>query len=311
MKDERVNVLIVDDVPINLRALAGALAGGARIRVATNGPRALSICRSEDPPEIVLLDVVMPGMDGHEVLRELKSDPRTMEIPVIFVTGQDDEDEELQGLELGAVDYITKPVRPAIVRARVRTQVRLERSLRMLEELASIDGLTEVPNRRQFDLALAREWARGTRTGQPLTVVLLDIDHFKAFNDNYGHQAGDVGLQRVAKALERVLKRPADLLARYGGEEFVALLPETDAIAAAALAERLRHAVEGQAIDHAHSSAAEVVTVSVGVATAVPWGNGDPEALVEAADRALYRAKEQGRNQVVQSAPSAAESVAA
>jgi diguanylate cyclase (GGDEF)-like protein len=291
------SILIVDDMPANIRVLADTLKSDYRVRVATSGAKALEVAASSPPPDLILLDVMMPGMDGYEVCRRLRDDPRTSAIPVIFVTAKDEAEEEAHGLGLGAVDYITKPFHLPIVRARVRTHVTLKRKTDLLDSLASLDGLTHIPNRRRFDDSLRQEWARAAREGMLLAVAMLDVDYFKPYNDHYGHGLGDECLRRVAGALRARLQRPADLVARYGGEEFVLLLPDTDAAGALSLAESCRVAVSALRIPHAYSSAADHVTLSIGVAATQPPNDG-PSRLLARADEALYRAKSEGRNRV-------------
>lgn len=265
--------------------------------MATSGEEALEICR-QDPPDLILLDVVMPGMGGMEVCRRIKADPTTASVPVIFVTAQDDPADETRGLEAGAVDFITKPVNPAVVRARVRAHLTLKAQADALRELAFIDGLTGVANRRRFDDALEIEWRRCRRSGSPLAVVMIDIDHFKHYNDRYGHQAGDACLRSVADELRGRLGRSSDLVARYGGEEFVCLLPECGLEGAQAKAEDLRQAVEAMGVPHEASATSPVVTISLGVAAIAPGPEQSPEELLAAADVGLYEAKLGGRNRV-------------
>jgi diguanylate cyclase (GGDEF)-like protein len=290
-------ILIVDDVPTNVHILADALSRDYRIKVASNGREALAIAEKTQP-DLILLDVMMPELDGYEVCRRLKANPLTQRIPVIFATARGEEADEEFGFRLGAVDYIAKPFKLTVVRARVSTHVRLKRQADRLEQLCHIDGLTGIPNRRKFDYQFESEWKRAVREGAPLSLVMLDIDHFKAFNDHYGHGSGDTCLQAVAHALARAAMRPGDLVARYGGEEFVALLPNADAEAALAIARRMRQYVADLAIPHAHSDAGPVVSVSIGCATAIDCAAIQPAALLEAADTELYRAKTSGRNQV-------------
>lgn len=299
-------VLIVDDQRLNIRMLGAALADELDIVEATDGEAALARARELPQPDLILLDIAMPGLDGYEVCRQLKEADETRHIPVIFATAMDDVADETRGFELGAVDYISKPFKLPVVQARVRTHLRLKRQSELLERLVTIDGLTEIPNRRRFDERLDAEWRRSIRSRQPLSVVLMDVDHFKLFNDHYGHAAGDRCLCAVAKGLVSALNRAADLVARYGGEEFVAVLPNTDAEGATLAAENLRVVVEALCVPHAHSSAGPVVTISLGGATVVPPHAGGPphEELVagdltHAADLALYAAKESGRNRVV------------
>ncbi len=297
--EEQQTILVVDDEPANIQALGSLLKEEYRVRVANSGEKALTVVQSGDQslPDLILLDIQMPGIDGYEVCQRLKEDPATSEIPVIFVTALDATSDEERGLNLGAVDYIAKPFNQAIVRARVHTHMSLKRKTDLLEQIALLDGLTGIPNRRYFDDQLRREGKRSLRQGESLSVLLMDIDHFKGFNDHYGHGAGDQCLQRVATTLKGALSRPSDMIARYGGEEFVALLPGTDAAGAAEVAERLRAAIEGMAVPHEYSSAASVVTLSIGHATYSPEQPGDVlKGLLQSADRALYAAKKAGRN---------------
>ena len=292
----RPRLLVVDDQPVNVQALYQTFSIDHQVLMATSGEQALALCASQQP-DLVLLDVVMPGMDGHEVCRHLKATAVTADIPVIFVTAHNDEAAETLGLELGAVDFISKPINPKIVRARVKTQLTLKTQSDLLKSWAYLDGLTGVHNRRHFDERLTSESARAARTGTALSLILLDVDFFKLYNDRYGHQAGDACLRRVAAALEAGLKRPGDLLARYGGEEFVCLLPDTDLSGAMVLAERLRKQVFELQIKHADSSAAPVVTVSLGVCSRSKDVFGPAAALLREADAQLYHAKSGRRNQ--------------
>jgi len=299
LADARPTLLLVDDDPLNIRVLAEVLQGVGDIKVATSAARALELCMGQEPPDLVLLDVVMPEMSGYDVCRTLKEHERTRHIPVIFVTALGDEDDEETGFKVGAVDYISKPFKSTLVRARVSTHLRLKRQADLLERLLAQDALTEIHNRRKFDQALDMEWRRCARADAPLSVVLLDVDHFKAFNDTLGHTVGDECLRSVAKALQSALFRPGDTLARYGGEEFVAVLPATDSAGAQEVAERFRSSVEAMQTPHPSSRTADVVTVSVGVATLHPAGVQDaPQVLTEHADAALYEAKNSGRNRV-------------
>jgi diguanylate cyclase (GGDEF)-like protein len=292
-------ILIVDDTPANIQILAEALNGDYRIRFATSGAAALDLARAPDKPDLILLDVLMPGMDGYQICRLLQEDPATRNIPIIFVTAKTGVSDQSYGFSIGAVDYITKPFELAIVRSRVRTHVNLKRKTELLEQLASVDGLTGIPNRRRFDETLQREWRRAARHQSSLALLMIDVDHFKAFNDHYGHGAGDRCLQKVAGALMASLFRPGDFLARYGGEEFAILLPECAVEGARTVAERSSAKVEALGIPHAaDSSGAGHVTVSVGCAALVPHSNKDPSALLDAADRWMYLAKQEGRNRI-------------
>jgi diguanylate cyclase (GGDEF)-like protein len=294
----RPRVLIIDDVSSNIEILGEALSQDYDVQFACSGQEGLDIALA-NPPDVILLDVVMPEMDGFEVCRRLKALDDLQNIPVIFVTARDAEEDQGIGLSLGAVDYITKPFNPALVRMRVRNHAESKRRADLLASLAMIDGLTHLPNRRRFDEQLELEWKHCQRDAVPLSLLLMDIDDFKGFNDHFGHGEGDACLQRVADALAKAAHRPTDLLARYGGEEFVAILPNTDAIGARQVGERLRAAVEALAIPHAPREAGRVVTLSVGCATGTPH-NPDltPSALLKAADDQLYAAKRDGRNRV-------------
>jgi len=291
-------ILIVDDTPTNIQVLAEALLADYRVKVATSGKAALEVVAKKGAPDLILLDVMMPDMDGYEVCRRLKQDPKTSGIPVIFVTAKNEVSDEEHGLQLGAVDYITKPFHLSIVRARLQNHLKLKMMTDLLETMAWFDSLTCIPNRRRFDDALDTEWKRAQRTGTSLSLILVDIDHFKEYNDHYGHGAGDACLKRVASVLAASVTRAGDLVARYGGEEFVLLIPETSSKGARLLAEQLCHGVEEQQISHEQSSASIWVTISVGYASATPGPDGNPSTLLEEADRMLYQAKNAGRNRV-------------
>ncbi len=291
-------ILIVDDERYNIQVLTDFLREEYTIMAAKTGEQALSAVQGPNQPDLILLDILMPGMDGYEVCRQLKAGSNTMHIPVIFVTALDDSDEEVRGFEIGAVDYITKPFKPIIVKARVRTHIQLKQKTDLLDRMASLDGLTEIPNRRCFDTTLRQEISRAARIGSYLSLILMDIDFFKRFNDRYGHASGDNCLRRVAKALKGVIKRASDFVARYGGEEFVIILPGTDQDGALHVAEEARRAVAKLGIPHADSEAAGHVSLSLGVVTLLVDQGVSPVDLIEKADLSLYEAKNRGRNRV-------------
>lgn len=295
---EKPRVLVVDDQAIQLQLLHQLFQVDYQVFIATNGRRALDICR-DNPPDLVLLDVEMPGMDGFEVCARLQADEATRHIPVIFLTGHSDPQEETRGLGLGAVDFIAKPVNPAVVRARVRTHLTLKRQSDSMRRLAFLDGLTGVYNRRYFDQQLPIEVARAQRNESPLSVMMLDVDCFKAYNDFYGHQAGDDCLKAVARCLAPHLRRPADLLARYGGEEFVCVLPDTPFDAALAMACQMEADLRALAIPHQGSTAADRVTLSIGVSGREGGTRCEAAQLLERADEALYKAKKSGRGRAL------------
>ncbi|HEV2676759.1 MAG TPA: diguanylate cyclase [Aliidongia sp.] len=295
---ETQTILIVDDEPFSLKRLQQAFHGHYRVLFATNGEDALRIAAREQP-DLIILDVMMPGMNGYEVLRHLKEDERFKLTPVVFLTGKDQQADEKTGLEMGAADYWAKPVNFDIARIRARNHLELKRHRDTLAQLALTDGLSGIPNRRGFDETLEREWLRSVRAGCAMSLLLIDIDHFKSFNDNYGHPAGDACLRRVATLIDETLNRPGDYVARYGGEEFACILPETDQAGAFILAESLRAAVASERIDHHFAPTVDYLTISVGLATVMPDRQREMADLVELADKALYAAKRNGRNVVV------------
>lgn len=292
-------ILIVDDMPTNIRVLADALRAEYYVRVATSGQAALDII-AKNKPVLIFLDVMMPGMNGYEVCRRLKQQPETKDILVIFVTAKNNIIDEEAGLNLGAVDYIIKPFHMSIIKAKVRNHINLKLQSDLLESMAHIDALTGISNRRSFDEAIEREWKLAMRAGTPVSLIMVDIDHFKNYNDNYGHDMGDLGLKQVATALATVITRPSDMLARYGGEEFVALLPDTNIEGARLIAERFRSNIETLQLPHAYSDAASCITISVGLAGLIPKDENSAHELLKQADKMLYCAKESGRNRVCQ-----------
>ena len=289
-------ILITDDIPMNIKILGDALKSDYTVRFATDGLKAIDIAASFPPPDLILLDIMMPGMDGYDVCRALKADQITRYIPIIFITAMSQEDDEAKGLELGAVDYITKPFSLPIVKARIKTHIELKRHRDMLERLSLLDGLTSIPNRRRFDECFEIEWKRSERSSTFLSVIMIDIDFFKQFNDCYGHPHGDDCLKQVAKTLAGSVKRASDCVARYGGEEFVCILPDTDIQGAIQVGDAMRQNVEALGMAHERSTAANHVTISVGVATTIPTRDQSRFGLLEVADKNLYRAKASGRN---------------
>jgi diguanylate cyclase (GGDEF)-like protein len=293
-----MRILIVDDVPDNIRVLSRMLVDdGHQVSAATNGRAALKLAAS-CAPDLILLDVMMPEMDGYQVCAALKADPLLRSIPVIFITALSDAEDETRGLALGAVDYIAKPFKEAIVRLRVRTHLELKRQRDILSQLSHLDGLTGIPNRRAFDERLDREWRRAVRAGEHLAAAMVDIDHFKEYNDAHGHLAGDDCLRRVAEALAAGLERAGDFIARYGGEEFICLLNGVDDQGTAVVAERLRADIESLRLPHGASPVSPWVTVSVGAASRRPTHETAPSEVVAAADLQLFTAKRLGRNRI-------------
>jgi diguanylate cyclase (GGDEF)-like protein len=260
------------------------------IHCASDGQAGLKMA-AQLVPDLILLDVDMPQPDGFEVCRLLKSDPGLIHVPIIFLTGAASPQEKIRGLELGAIDYITKPFDPAELRARVRAALRLKFMMDLLAQKAQIDALTGLWNRRYFDERLEAEVSMARRAPRPLAVLMIDIDKFKLINDTYGHATGDEVLRRVACLLGESV-RTEDIVCRYGGEEFAVIAPNT-CDGAAALAERLRHAVETMKITFLGKPLH--VTASIGVAS---HDQAPETSLVAQADAALYRAKQAGRNRV-------------
>jgi diguanylate cyclase (GGDEF)-like protein len=294
----RQKILIADDSQTVVDMLCAVLGEEYEVMVAPGGLAAIEMAIDRQP-DLILLDVVMPGIDGFEVCRRLRAEERTQRIPIVFITGLNAIEDERRGLELGAIDFIAKPIQAAIVRLRVRNHLELKRYRDFLEDLSLVDGLTGIGNRRRFDEFLLREWRRSRRARTPLALVLLDVDYFKAFNDCYGHAAGDDCLREVAATLAMLVRRPGDLCARYGGEEFAAILPQTDLAGARILAERIREAVLALDIPHEGSAVSPNLTVSIGIAASDPSAAEEPEGLLRDADRKLYEAKTAGRNRVM------------
>jgi len=297
-ESKKAVILVVDDTPTNIKILVEALRSDYDVMVATRGEQALELAAGELQPDLILLDMMMPGMDGHEVCRRLKSNDRTRDIPVIFITAETSPEIEEKSFELGGVDYVIKPFSLPIVKARVRTHVTLKHRTDMLSRLALLDGLTGIPNRRRFDEIFEMEWQRCLRKQMPLSIIMADVDHFKLYNDTYGHGAGDKCLAGIGKIMREIVSRPGDLAARYGGEEFSILLPFTRHDGGLQVAENLRKKVAGTQVDSTSGATSRRITMSIGVATVVPRTDLQPTDLLKAGDEMLYQAKREGRNRV-------------
>lgn len=291
-------ILVVDDA-FDSRSLFTELLQlqGYRVVATDSGERGLEVAENSQP-DLILMDVVMPGIGGFEACRRLKANASTAHIPVVFLSGRNETDDVVAGFDIGASDYISKPPRSAELCARVKAHLQTIRSTHALQREALADPLTRLPNRRHFDSFLEREWQRALRNGTPLSLLVLDVDHFKLCNDTLGHAAGDTCLQRVAQVLQSHALRPTDLAARYGGEEFVLLLAETPAEAAATIAGKIRAEVEALHLPNPQSPACAWLTVSIGVATMVPGPRDAIGELFAAADSQMYAAKRAGRNRV-------------
>ncbi|WP_457320070.1 diguanylate cyclase domain-containing protein [Roseateles sp. P5_E11] len=300
--DTRHSLLLVDDDAASVQVLARMLSGLGELRFALSGEDGLRLAR-ESPPDLVLVDAEMPGLSGFEVCAALRADPRLADVPVIIITGHTEVAVEVAGFAAGASDFIRKPPVAEVVVARARTQLRLKALGDALRASALTDGLTGLANRRRFDQDLRLECERARRGHESLALLLIDVDHFKRYNDRYGHVAGDACLREIAAAIRGCIRRPADLAARYGGEEFAVLLPQTDAAGARAMAQRIVDAVADLALAHADATPSCLVSVSVGWAAARPDLDASVvltrgESLVEAADRGLYAAKAAGRGRI-------------
>jgi two-component system cell cycle response regulator len=295
-------VLIVDDSRLIAHVGKTILkASGHEVLVASDGQAGVETAKAEIP-DLILLDVVMPVMDGYEVCRHLKADDRTKEIPIIMLTSKAETADKVKGLQMGALDYVTKPFDEAELVARVNIHLRLkelyetvQEKNRQLQEMANRDGLTGLYNHRFFHEQLAQDFLRARRYHENLSCILLDIDFFKKFNDTHGHQSGDVVLRTLGRLIQESI-RDSDLAARYGGEEFALILYHTDAQGGFEVADRLRRTVEENQIHD--KGAALHVTISVGIATFPDEKIGDAKTLIECADKALYQAKANGRNRV-------------
>lgn len=308
-----MKIAVVDDTLANLLIVRKhvELLGHTAV-TARDGVEALEVFENEKP-DLILMDVVMPEMDGYEAARRI----RTAEggehwTPIIFLTGMGSEEDLRCGIEAGGDDYLIKPVSPVVLAAKIKAMQRLhdmrntlvetthklDSANRELQRLSALDGLTGIPNRRRFDETIAIELRRNARAAQALSLVMIDVDHFKQYNDHYGHLSGDDCLRRVAVALQAALKRPGDMVARYGGEKFVAILPATPLPGGMIIAQQLLDAIRALNLPHALSPVRPIVTVSIGVATVLPEYVSTPSQLIAAADTMLYKAKRGGRDQV-------------
>ena len=292
-------VLIIDDDPIILSILTRILAPVYEVKAARSGEQGLVLAEKHSI-DLILLDVVMRGMSGFEALAALKASDATRNIPVLFITGNESSESEKKALSMGAVDYIRKPFVEDIVTLRVGLHLQLIEQMRVIERFSLTDGLTGVNNRRCYDQQLESEWSRARRNQNWLSLFIVDIDYFKKFNDNYGHLNGDNALKTAAAILVSTVKRGSDYVFRWGGEEFAVLLPGTPIEGALTVAEKARRNIEGTPVQCGDKKVS--ITVSIGVASTIPLVNSFPEEMehfYNAADKALYKAKEQGRNQVV------------
>lgn len=305
-------ILIVDENPVNVRLLYQALKGLGRFLFALSGHDALVIVRNE-AVDLVLLDINMPGMSGYEICEGIHEFAE--EIPVVFVTSHHDPNEEVRALKAGGSDFVQKPFNPLVIRARLLAYLRAKNQADTLRSLLRQDPLTEIANRRFLDEQCLRQWQHLSAENQPLSVLMIDIDYFKRYNDHYGHPKGDRCLQIVAKTIRDAVRYPSSVVARYGGEEFSVLLPRCGSQEAFRVAERICESVRKLREPHEDSEASAYVSVSIGCATVVPDslkelvltspnpGLGVAADLFSTADKALYLAKQQGRNRALSHSP--------
>lgn len=287
---------MVDDQPLIIRSIHKVLADKYQVYMAVSGQEALTFCDTS-LPDLIILDVDLPDVGGLDICQRLKVSPVTSGIPVIFITSNTSEERETACWQAGAVDFVTKPINPMTLQHRVSAQLTLKFQSDTLRNLAYTDGLTGISNRLYLDEQLAKEWRIAQRHERELSLILLDIDYFKQYNDSYGHLAGDECLRIISGCVRQACKRPADIAARYGGEEFCCVFPETNLEGAIKIAESLSRAISIANIVHEGSPTYGKITVSMGVASTIPR-NDSPNALISKADVALYKAKDNGRNRI-------------
>lgn len=299
MNLEKQVVLIVDDIDFNAKFIEDILKDDYLVVTVHSGRECLAYVEHEKV-DIVLLDIIMPEMDGYEVCQKLKANPKTRKIPVVFLSVKGEIEDETKGLELGAIDYMIKPVCASVIKARIKNHLELKKYQDLLEKLSFVDQLTGAFNRRYLDEALKKEWRCALRTGELLSVLLIDIDFFKGFNDCYGHLEGDRCLQKVVAVLKKSVLRAGDIVTRYGGEEFIVILPATAPDGAKKVAKRIQDHLAVLQIENAGSEVSQYVTVSIGMVSVLAKDLIDEKGIIEMADFALYEAKNRGRNKIVE-----------
>jgi diguanylate cyclase (GGDEF)-like protein len=290
------SLLIADYDQSTLTPLCALLQSSYTLHLATNGPQALQLAQTQPRPDLILLDIPLPGMDGFTVCRLIKENPATRHIPVIFLTSPGHAVDEEQCLHLGAVDCFRKPLTPALTKTRIRNHLALKQQGDRLEALNALDGLTGLPNRRRFDAFIDHEWRRAIRAQSPISLMLMDVDDFTSYNDHYGHPAGDECLRRLADMLNTMARRSIDLLARYDNRTFAWVLPETDPQGAIQVAESVLEATRLLRIPHDYATASRWVTLSIGVAYTIPTPSDTLDTFIQTTDDNLYQAKSTGRN---------------
>ena len=294
----RQKVLVIDDERVNLKIISDILREDADVMLAISGEQGVRKA-IEYKPDLILLDVLMPGLDGYETMSRLRHDGRTSAIPVIFITALHDVNHEEKALMMGACDYIQKPLNHNIVQARVRLHLQLTKQRKLLEQLANIDPLTALANRRRYEEFLVNEWQAAIQHNECLSLLVLDIDNFKQYNDCFGHATGDKVLKRVGSVLATQIKPGEGLVARYGGEEFVVVLPRFSQQEAARIAKLCMSEIEALNLSYSHQGHTGQVTVSVGGACVSPVAGDSVEDFFEQADRKLVEAKNSGKNKIL------------
>ena len=297
--NSKETILIASNDDVLSHQIAQSLQAEHNIIFAASSKITVDIATSNNQPDLVLIDADLPNPDGISTCRMIKENDLSNHIPTIILSAQRDENSEIKAFDMGASDFVVKNISPKVLNARARTLLRLKRANDLLKELAHIDFLTEIPNRREYTRMIKIAWREGMRSGNKLSVILIDIDHFKSYNDNYGHIEGDKCLQKVARFLQCNINRPTDTVARYGGEEFILVLPNTDEDGAITIAELIQTKLEQLNIPHAHSPTAKHITVSQGIASIIPSASNKLSHLIQAADEALYTAKKSGRNKIM------------
>jgi diguanylate cyclase (GGDEF)-like protein len=300
MDTKRPTILVVDDSVTNIEMLSSIVGIDYEVLFATTGEEAVEIARNQSP-DLILLDIIMPGIDGYETCRRIKKDEATSDIPIIFITAMNQEDDESKGLDAGGIDYITKPICPPIVKARIRNHLELKRYHDLFKTTSSLDGLTGIANRRRLDQRLETEWTQAKLVQTHLSFLIIDVDYFKEYNDHYGHLSGDECLKKIGRALFEISQQPGYLCARFGGDEFALILSNTDDKQALQIANQCVQAIRELNIGHRYSIISSQVTLSIGVATMIPSESLQIQDLVNGADQALYIAKKKGRNRIVSS----------
>lgn len=294
------SILIVDDTPVNIKILGSLLKDDFNITVANSADSARRVLNGSELPDLILLDILMPGENGYEFCEFLKGNEQTKDIPVIFITAKDTKEDELRGFKVGAVDYITKPFTEPIVKARVNTHIRLKKLQDLLSDYAYLDSLTMLPNRRKAMDFIQLHWNLSQSSSYPISAVMIDVDHFKLYNDHYGHPKGDSCLANVGRVLSKSVRDENSMISRYGGEEFLCVFVNCPRELLREKADEIIAAIRNLKEPHASSPISDFVSVSMGGATMVPQQDNVYGSLISKADEALYKAKESGRNQFIQ-----------